>query len=227
MMLKIRQSMLIFVLASAVIAGCSKKSTEPTESQPKFPVFTLTSPAAASDTCGGPAYAYVSQLKALLQSSVIFAILPGQYTDGVWWWEFPLDGMTIRLTSQQQPNGSYQWVLVWNGTDTTSQLTYNNWKSLEGNTTPDGKSGSMTIYDDTDPASQTILMNIAWTTQSSGSLEATIDYYSGGNPDTRIILVSNANGSGEVTEFAWSGSAWVPTGYHATWTAEGAPAVCS
>ncbi|MEX1140277.1 MAG: hypothetical protein WEB33_12955 [Bacteroidota bacterium] len=226
MMLKIRQSILMFVIAASVLAGCSKKSTEPAETQPKFPVFTLTSPAAASDTCGGPAYAYVTQIRALLQSSAIFAILPGQNVNGVWTWQFPVDGMTIKLTSQLQSNGTYQWLLLWNGTDTTTQVTYTNWKSLEGNSSADGKSGTMTIYDDTDPTSQTILMSISWTTQASGTLEATIDYYSGGDPSTRIILVSNANGSGEITEFTWTG-AWVPTGYHATWTGEGATAVCS
>ncbi|MEX2117023.1 MAG: hypothetical protein WEB37_09045 [Bacteroidota bacterium] len=226
-MLTSKRLLVVIVLTGSVFTGCSKKSTEPTETQPKFPTFALTAPAQATDTCGGPAYAYVSSIKSLLQSASILGLLPGQNINGVWTSQFPLNGTTLTLTSQRQSNDSIQWLLLWNGTDTSSQQTYSDWKLLEGNSSSDGKSGALTIYDDSDPSSQTPSMNISWQTLSSGATEATIDNFSGGTADTRIILIANPNGSGEITESMWSGSAWVETGYHATWTGEGATAVCT
>lgn len=185
----------------------------------------LTAP--SPDSCGGPAYSHITAVRSLLQPTSFLGFFPGENIDGVWTWQFLLNGLTITLTSEKQPDESYLWLLIWNGTDTTNQRTYSNWKYLEGTSGSDGTSGDLAIYDSSNPSSQTPFMDISWQTLTSGAVEATIDRYSGGNPDSRIILVTYPNGSGEITEFTWNGSTWVPTGYHAIWSGEGAAAICS
>ncbi|MBI2618921.1 MAG: hypothetical protein HYW57_02465 [Ignavibacteriales bacterium] len=210
-----------------VIVAC-EKTTEPTEEQPTFPTFQITTPSATatSDTCNLKAYIYAISVQALAQFSASFAALPGQNVNGVWTWSVTEDGVTQTLTAQKQADGSYSWKFVFNGTDENDQTVYNNWIAMEGTTSADGSTGSLTIYDDSEVPAQVIYLQVSWRPVTNG-IEITFDQYSSGQPVLRVVLVGYGNGSGEVTEYVRSGSNWVPTGFHATWSGQDAVAVCS
>ncbi len=221
--------MAILVALTLMISGCDK-TTDPSSAgdKPVFPSFQISTPAFPSDPndqCGTNAYVYATLAQGFVQSSAAFTALPGQNVNGVWTWTFTEDGVTETLTAQKQGDGSFLWKLVMNGTDTNDGTNYSNWTAMEGTNSADGNTGSMTIYDDSPTPGTSIALKVSWRT-ITGGVEVTIDEYSGGQQDTRAVVVSNTNGSGAVSGFSWNGSAWVTTGFNATWPAPNGVATC-
>jgi hypothetical protein len=210
------------VLAAMIIAaGCDTATDANSNTPPKIATIAISVPAANfSDTCNAPAYSYASLAQAMVQYATLYAQLPGgTNNNGVWTWSMTDDGITVTITARKLTDGRYEWKIVLNGTDGTD--TYANWTALEGTVAADGKSGSLTFYDDSPTPSTNADVIVMWSTTGTTT---TIDFESV-QDDMKFVLITNGT-SGEVSTYHKVGSAWAGPDYHGTWTAPNALATC-
>jgi len=212
--------MAILVAFSLIIGGCDKTTEPAGGAKPTFPTFQVSLPASptGSNNCNDSAYMYAVQVQLLAQVASGLASLPLTNNGGAWTYTVTDQGVTETLTSTRQGDGSYAWTYVVNDGS-------GNWTAMQGTSSADGSTGSLTIYDDSAAPNQTIDIIVSWRQVASGK-ELTFDSYSSGQPQLRVVVLSNTNQSGEMTEYVRSGSQWVPTGFHATWSGPGATAIC-
>lgn len=206
----------------SIIAGCDTATDADSNTPPKLAAIAISVPAANfSDTCNAPAYSYASLAQSMVQYAALYAQLPGgTNNNGVWTWTMTDNGITVTITARKLSDGTYEWRTVLNGTDGTD--TYANWTAFLATTSADGKSGSLTIYDDSPTPSTTVDVVITWSTDANNV--ATIEFESVEDL-MKFILVTNGT-TGDVRTYNKVGGAWVADGYHAVWTAPGALATC-
>lgn len=215
-----KSSLGILVILTLTAASCKKTSTEPTGAPPTVPTVMFSAPG-QQDPCSQQAYAFVSIANSMAAYFSVFSTIQPAVSGNVYTWEITSDSLTITFTAVRQSDGSYSWEMKLNGSD--SGIHYTNKVIFSGTTSADGKSGSFTAYDDSSPE---IIGTFTWSTSATNVLTGTlIENDSGGNPAYKYDLVSNPNGSGEVTASYWGGSAWVQD-FHATWPSAGAQATC-
>jgi hypothetical protein len=209
------------------VAGCDK-TTDPSNEKPILVTGSVSVPAFSSnpsDTCGPKAYLYASEIQAFLALTNAYAN-PALMTqvNGVWTYSVTEDGVTMTITSARQGDGSYRWLVKLNGTDTNDGTVYANWTVMEATSAADGKSGSLTIYDDSNVPASTVDASFIWSTGANNMVTYDLQIPS---EDARIVLRSNGT-TGEVTEYVRANSTapWVTTGYHATWSTVGGVPVC-
>lgn len=222
------RSLMVAALALIVfVAGCDK-TTDPSNEKPILVTGSVSVPAFSSnpsDTCGPKAYLYASEIQAFLALANAYAN-PALMTqvNGVWTYSVTEDGVTMTITSARQGDGSYRWLVKLNGTDTNDGTVYANWTVMEATSAADGKSGSLTIYDDSNVPASTVDASFIWSTGANNMVTYDLQIPS---EDARIVLRSNGT-TGEVTEYVRANSTapWVTTGYHATWSTVGGVPVC-
>ena len=210
----------ILVATFLVLAGCDKKgTTEPTDQKPSIPQFQLSLPSssALSDTCNARAFEYASIVTGYATEAAGIAALPLINNNGVWSLSIPDSGQTHTISATRQSDGSYLWKYLINP---------GNWTLIDGMTTSiDGTTGNLTVYDDSNAPAQVIFLKVSWK-PVTGGVELTLDMYESGQPSGRVVVVSGTSGSGDITEYARSGSQWLPTGGHWHWNGANAVATC-
>jgi hypothetical protein len=213
----------LFVVAACLLfaAGCDK-ATDPSSDKPVLAAVSISIPAANfSDTCNAPAYLYASLAQSLVQYASMYTSLPsGTNVNGVWTWTFTEGTMTATMTARKLGDGRYEWKLVLNGTD--GSTTYTNWTAIVATSSADGKSGTLTAYDDTPTPSTTADILMTWSTAANNV--ATIEIESVSDA-MKSVLISNGV-TGDVRLYRKVGSAWVAAG-HYVWTAPAALATCA
>jgi hypothetical protein len=221
-----RLSLFVFGFAlSLLAAGCSKKSspTSPqTSTPPTFPTVTLKGPNTSStDTYAVKTKTDIAGLNGTVASpeiSLILSVTP-VHNGNTWTWTLIEGAATITATATTQPDGSNLWTAKINGTIPGDTVTYNNWTAISGTSSADGKSGNFNTYNVNDT---TVAGTAVWTTNSSGQLLATLSLFSQGVLTGKSIVTNNADGSGELDEYAGSTlvfkSTWVNAGSGTWWT---------
>ncbi|HLA68633.1 MAG TPA: hypothetical protein VJN65_02940 [Bacteroidota bacterium] len=222
----------LFTLLAALLflvltAGDCKKTTEPTGTAPTVPNVTFSLPALgdpSTDPCSFNAYLLVQFANLYSTQFAVFATLQPTSSGSDYTWSLPIDSLTVTVKATRQGDGSFTWEIKYNGVE--DGITYANRVMASGSTSADGKSGSFTAYDDSSPG---IVGTFTWSTSANNDVTGVFieNASPGGSPEGKIEVISHANGSGEVSTFTWSGSAWPATpDFHATWPSAGAPATC-
>jgi len=219
--------MSVLVVIALLVGSCDKKSTEPTSEKPNIPVLVFSQPGFASDSCGLGAYILVLSGTTLASYTSYFAALPATESNGTWTWVLADSGVTYTLTGKLESDGKYHWQVRMNGTVTGTTTTYSNFLYIEGTSAPDGSSGNLTIYDETNPSTSTIAAKITWSTPSAGTILIVLELYSSGQPDQQVTINSTKTAGGTVTMAQWNGSAYGSTMFSAIWTSPDAPATCN
>ena len=221
--MKVR-SLFVVVALFLFAAGCDKV-TNPSTDKPVLAAISISIPSAnSSDACNATAYGYASTAQALIQLATVYANLPtGTSVGGVWTWTITEEGVTATMTARRLDDGQYAWKLVLNGTETGGGGTvYANWTAFEATSSADGKSGTLTIYDDSPTPSTTAEVIVTWSTGASNVATVNVEF---AQENMKFVLVSNGT-TGEVTAYEKVGGTWGSAVFHATWTAPGALATC-
>lgn len=220
----------VLMIAALFVGGCDKKSsTSPSDQKPPIPILTWSTPGVDTTSCSLQAAGYVGQVQVMTSLTNAFAALPGTNNNGVWTWQLPpQSGVTYTLTGQYEQDGQYHWSLKANGTDTGTNVTYNNFTLMEGTTNSTATSGSLTIYDDSSPNTPVIATIFTFTVPSANNINASMEVYNGGSKYAKVDITSTASAGGSVSVYPWTGSAYSATTiYHATWATSGGPVTCS
>ncbi|MEK6649722.1 MAG: hypothetical protein AABY75_01985 [Bacteroidota bacterium] len=216
----------LFAVAAVLLfaAGCDKVTDPSASDKPTLAAVSISLPAANfSDTCNAPAYSYAASAQALIQLATAYANPAlGTSVNGVWTWSITQDGVTATMTARRLDDGRYSWKLVLNGTEAGSGGTvYTNWTAFEATSSADGKSGTLSIYDDSPTPSTTVDVIVTWSTGASNAVTINVEFV---QENMKFVLVSNGT-TGEVTSYTKVASTWVQE-FHASWTAPGALATC-
>jgi hypothetical protein len=227
--MRLRSLILILVALTLAlfVVGCEETNNTGDE-RPIFAPTSVSVPAYSgnpSDTCSYKAYLFANNVNAFLALANAYAN-PALITlvNGAWTRSITADGVTMTITATRQGDGSYRWLVKLNGTDSDDGTVYANWTAMEATSTADGKSGSVTIYDDSNLPASTVDASFTWSTGANNmvtyDLQIPVE-------NVRFVLLSNGT-TGEVTEYtrASDASPWVTTGYHATWTSNGGVPTC-
>ena len=215
----------ILLIGALVVDGCKKSDNPVSGDKPPIPVFTWSVPAVDTTMCGLTAYSSVVEVQAMTTLTNAFAALPATDNNGTWTWNAPQDGVNYTLTATPSQSG-YQWVLKGNGTDTQTQVNYSDFTFFSGTTSADGSTGDLTIYDDSNPGTPTILGKFSWTI-SGTTVNATFESYQNGAEYAKVDIVSTVGAGGSVTIYPWTGSAYSTTpNYHGTWSAPSGTVTC-
>ncbi|MGE5682866.1 MAG: hypothetical protein ACM34K_18520 [Bacillota bacterium] len=195
----------ILFLVSVMIASCSKKDNNPagpenTDNQtnnqtaPSIPKPSFRGPATSvSNEITNQIKTFIDEFNAysLVLNNIFSSVQPAN-SGNEWKWVLKHDNnATETFTATRSSDGNFTWNVVKNGTIDT--VTYTNWKSFEGTTSKDGKSGGWKLYsyNTTDVAAQ-----ISW---SSGDLGNTgvlvVNENSVLKFKTEIVNNSNKSGS--------------------------------
>lgn len=217
----------LFIAAAALLifaAGCDKTTDPSSSDKPVLAVASISLPAANMiDTCNAKAYTYAATAQALIQFATVYANPAlGTSVNGVWTWSITESGVNATMTARLLDDGRYSWKLVLNGTDTDDGTVYSNWTAFEATSSADGKSGTLTIYDDSPTPSTTVDLVVTWSTGANNVATVELEFV---QENVKFVLVSNGT-TGEVTEYVKVGGNWIGTGFHATWTGPGALATC-
>ncbi len=213
---------LLFLVFTA--GDCKKTSSEPSGSSPTPPSITFSAPG-QQDVCSQQAYFLVQFANAYSTEFAVFGSLQPAANGNTYTWSLPLDSLTVTVTATRQGDGSFTWEIKYNGVE--DGISYSNKVIATGSSSADGKSGSFTAYDDSTPGA---IGTFDWSTAPNGDVTGIFieNDSPGGSPSGKIEVISHADGSGEVSTYTWTGSAWSsPADFHATWTAPGAQATCS
>jgi len=210
---------LLFLVLTA--GDCKKSTSEADGAAPIVPNITFSSPG-TQDACSQQAWGSVQFANAISTQFAVFASLPPTNNGNEYSWTLPIDSLTVTVKGIRQGDGSFTWEIKYDGTE--DGIPYSNKVIATGSTSADGKSGSFTAYDDSSPA---VVGTFNYSTSASNVITGTfIENGPTGVQNGKIELISNPDGSGEVTTSTWSGTAWVQD-FHATWASAGGQATCS
>jgi hypothetical protein len=152
----------------------------------------------------------------LMETVGQFASLPTPTTQNgnIYTWSF--DGGTEIITGIKQPDGSFTWTMVYNGTFGT--VTYDHYKIWDGTTSADGKTGYWEFYSH---PSTTSNGNLGYSIDTSGVLTGTHQvYFVGTLVMNKTVVTNNADGSGELDEYGANGNGILLV-FKAVWAANG------
>ncbi|MDZ7757470.1 hypothetical protein [Rhodohalobacter sp.] len=71
----------------------------------------------------------------------------GEYDNGVWTWEYTVDGLTVRMTAEDIGPG-IEWNLYFDGTDPETGQTWDNQRFMYGFIDHDNENGEWSFYSD-------------------------------------------------------------------------------
>jgi hypothetical protein len=215
-------------LAFALIAsGCNKKSSNPvspttTSNAPVFPAVVIKGPNTTSnDLYAQETKGYAASVNTLTTPVYLGLVAGVNPTENgnAWTWTATQGNFTVTATANKQADGSYTWSLTLNGTESGSSTTYNNWVAFTGTASADGKSGDFKAYDDN---TTTLTGDFVWSTNASGTLTATLTSYTNGAADGKMVIVNNADNSGELDAYTGTvltfKSTWIASGAGSWWT---------
>lgn len=210
-------AVLLFILV--VVQGCSKKDdSSPTEAKtnpPSLPKVEFKGPNTTStDTYAQITKGYVSAFNGFSTIFTAYASVGATSSGNTWTWSATNGSLKVTFTATLQTDGSYSWKCHYDGT--YSGKTYSNWAVWEGTTSADGKSGNWQIYDEDLPATKTLVAKYEWATNSSGTLTGTFWSYDNGALSDRLVVINNADGTGEV--YSYSGTVLT---FKSKWSANG------
>ncbi|HEY6952531.1 MAG TPA: hypothetical protein VI758_08985 [Bacteroidota bacterium] len=217
-----RQTIYFAVVATAVavgMMGCSKSSTTApvTPTAPAFPSVTFKGPATASTDANAQATIALATSANAYSNGAVFATFAGvnpAQSGNSWTWSYTAGNWSITFTETKQPDGSYTWQWVENGTNPNNHAVYSNWTFFSGSRSADGANGDWKVYYD---STTTLNAEFTWSTVSgvkTGSLKV---YASNGITITdQMTVINNTDGSGEVDVYTGA----VVT-YKSTWSANG------
>ena len=199
-------------------SGCTKSPNGPEQSTPTIPSLTFNGPkTSSSDPNAQSVISEVATMNAFTQQLSALRSMPGVQKGTARTWTYTSKALTVTLTATAQPDGSDQWVLVLNGTD-TSGTTYNNFTVGSGTTSAGGKNGTWDLYDST---STSPLSELSWTTTNT-ILNGTLKSFLGGSIVAQTVVVNNPDNSGELTLYSGTlltfKAVWSPDGSGQWWT---------
>jgi hypothetical protein len=215
-----RRIFLMFIgwTTALVLSGCTNSPTSPEQSTPTIPSVTFKGPATnSSDPNVQSVTSAVASMNIYTQQLSILRSLSGVQKGNALTWTYTLKALTFTLTATAQADGSNQWAMVLNGTD-TSGITYSNSTVGRGTTSADGKNGTWDLYDST---STSPLSELSWTT-TNNILNGTLKSFQGGILLAQTIVVNNPDKSGQMTLYSGSTltykAVWQPDGSGQWWT---------
>ncbi len=198
--------------AALLLSGCTNSPTEPQQTTPTIPSLAFKGPKTnSSDPNVQSIDSVVTIMNVYTQQLSLLKALPGVQKGNTETWTYPLHSLTYTLTATLQPDGSAQWILVINGTDTSGAM-YNNFTVGRGRTSADGKNGTWDVYDST---STTPVSELTWTTNNN-VLTGTLKSFQGESVDAQMVLINNPDNSGQLTLYAGT-----TLTYKAAWLADG------
>jgi len=211
------KAFLVLLLFFILVSACKDSSTEPERSEPReFNFKKIEVPEglkSVSDSKAQLTVGYVSLANTSQIYAGLFQIPQGASNDGE---HYTWANGPISITMfQSEDNGNYTWKLVMNGTE--DGVIYSNWVAMEASQTTDGENGWVKIYEDN---STVIDTEWSWSTESNGKYTFSITNIGGGE-NSRIVVVSNPDKSGEVLSYEnniiQSRSTWATTGAGEWW----------
>jgi hypothetical protein len=152
----------------------------------------------AANSITGLGYAYIN---AVTNSQPAF-------DNGEWTWKYNNGSLAITLIASSNSDGSVNWQLVLDGTETTTNTVFSNWTAMTGTSSQDGMSGNWVInnLNSTEAAG-----NATWQTDSQGNVTVKL------TTDALVVdAKGNTDGSGEIIIVQNDKKI-----YEATWTASG------
>ncbi len=211
-------ALLCLVLTSA---DCNKGTDPAPSTKPTVPSISFSLPG-TQDPCSQTANTIVAFVDSNTTLLAIFATFEPQVSGNDYIWTFP-SALTVTVKATRQGDNSFAWEVRFNGTD--GQTTYSNKLILSGTTAnAEATSGNMIAYSDTSSAQ---IGRFEWST-SGDVVTGTLYEKDSTQTDVYKVVIKTYKSSkaGEVTTYAWIGSAWVQQ-FHAVWTSEGAQATCN
>jgi hypothetical protein len=200
--------------------GCKDEKSNPSESNPN----TSAAPSVPHPTFKGPnttstdpnaqmAKSYATTMNGVMSSSTAFSAIPAQQTGNTYTWTYSVGGETYTFTGIKQSDGSYTWTLVYTGSSYGTAVT--NFTLWQGTTSADGKNGNWTFYE---PGHAGKTDGLVYTTDASNVLTGTWYVYdTGGALSSKLIIVNNPDGSGNVEQY----SNGTVMNYKCVWIANG------
>ncbi|RMF61884.1 MAG: hypothetical protein D6748_00675 [Calditrichaeota bacterium] len=208
---------IILIIISMLWIQCSKSSsTEPKEQPPD--VSQILPEIEFPSTEGAPleAQIWIIQFNVFSQIANLYwqqlYQTDARFENGKWTWSYNYNGITITFTAEKTDT-AWVWSMTFNGTytdpETGESFTYNNWKAFEGSTNLDGKSGSLKYYMEN---STQLFLTFDWHIDASNVYYATlISYDETGAFYSKMELVLNQDGSGEIKGYEYVNNNWTLT----------------
>ncbi len=211
-MRKTRFLALGLALVAMLVSGCLEQNGSGSSSAPQFPtVVSFLGP--SSPNAPQEIGTYINQFNAntaMAFSYLTLARLQKPHTEGnTTTWSITSGQLVATITAVKNGD-SADWTFELNGTDSQG-TTYDHFQLMTGTSTMDGKSGTLHIFD----LSGTEIGLFEWNDADGGVKTANLTVY--GNPNTRYLLINNADHSGTLEVFAGTTKT-----YHAEWNASGA-----
>lgn len=190
-------SLLVVLTAMAMLAGCDKE-TNPIDSsptkKPTAPQVSLTGPNTNStNQYAVQAQSFSQMFNGYTQFFTSFASMEGEQNGNTWTYTYNFGTMSETITVTQLTDGSYTWSVIFNGTD--GNVTYTNWKAMEGTSSADNKSGSWKVYAEN---STQLEAELAWNTDAQGNETGMLKAYTNGVLNEQLDIVNNIDGSGSM-----------------------------
>ncbi len=219
---------ILSVLFLFVISACSDKDDtdpqdDPQNQAPTYLANTVTVPdamAQSNDQGAQMANMYVSMANGFAGFAGMMTPPPYKSdfkstNDGDPWiytWEFVegSDAYTITLTIFETVT-QYEWTMVINGV--LGGVTLTDFMYMEANQNLDGTAGAFYMYD---PDQSGDVMSVVWSTDANGVYYLTFEFTN----DVKIELVSNPDGSGQISVYEWAVNVYQLT-FEAIWDATG------
>lgn len=190
-------SVLVVLTAMTLLAGCDKESNpidDTPSKKPTAPTLSMSGPNTNStNQFALQAQSFSQMFNGYAQFFTAFASLEGEQNGNTWTYTYNFGTITETITVTQQSDGSYTWAVIFNGTD--GEVTYNNWKAMEGTSSADSKSGSWKVY--TENSTQ-LEAELAWNTDAQGNETGMLKSYTNGVLNEQLDIVNNIDGSGSM-----------------------------
>ena len=201
-----------------LMSGCTNSPNGPNPTSPTMPSFTFKAPnTKSSDPNVQSVTAAVASMNSYAQQFSLLKSLSGVQKGNTETWTYRMNTVTVTLTGTIQPDGSSQWAMVLNGTD-TSGATYSNFTVARGTSSGDGKSGTWDLYDSTSTSPQS---ELSWTMTNS-ILNGTLKSFTGSSVSAQTVVVNNPDNSGQLTLYTGTTltfkAVWQPDGSGNWWT---------
>ena len=206
------------LMIALLSSGCTNSPTAPEQSTPTIPSISFKGPKTnSSDPNAQSVITSVASLNVYTEQLTLLGSLPSVQKGNTRTWTYTFKQLTATLTATAQADGSDQWALVLNGTD-TSGTNYSNFTVGRGTTSADGKNGTWDLYDST---STSPLSELSWTT-TNDILNGTLKSFQGGSVNAQTIVVNNPDNSGQLTLYSGTTltfkAVWLPNGSGQWWT---------
>jgi hypothetical protein len=209
---------LLIVLVVELSIRRRHQSTIPTPERalaPPFPEIAVNcSPVVSADPHAEIAKRSIARLVAFTESFAPYRSMSPAKKGDTWIWLHTTGELNVALTVIAQ-DGVHTWSCLYSGKNAGAAFV--DWVAWEGSTCPDGKSGMWRVYDEASPHKQSPAVAFEWSTDSRGSVTATILDFVAGVVTVSLTVAGNPDGSGEVAQYTG-----VCMTFKSTWSSGGA-----